>query len=390
MLRHLFKLIWNKKKSHSLLMVEIWASFLVLFGLATLVIYNLNNYIEPLGFEYENVWVINLNQNQDTTDIREKTLRLVQRIKQYKEVEGVTRMSGNVPFSFSAMDNSISYKKVATRASNYRTDADFAKTMGVQMLAGRWYTNADSIGKYTPIVINKKAQDALFGNENPIGKMVGGDENQAPKSKVVGVIEYFKKDSEFMKDEPAVFELIKNDNNWDNTLLVRVKPDVTAVFEGKMVKDINAMLVGWSVEVQHLTETRKNQHNLVMVPALIFLIVSVFLIINVSLGLFGILNLNVGTRRGEIGLRRAIGSTQSGITTQFLGEMAVIATFSLILGLLFAIQFPFLNVFGIESQIYVLAILTAIVLIYFLVFLCAWYPSRQVAGIHPATALHEE
>ncbi|HEV7382678.1 MAG TPA: macrolide ABC transporter permease, partial [Dyadobacter sp.] len=92
MLRHLFKLIWNKKGSHSLLIVEIWASFMVLFGVLSLIVYNVNNYVQPIGFEYERVWNLQLSNNQDTVGVADKMQRIVQQIKSDKEVESLSRM----------------------------------------------------------------------------------------------------------------------------------------------------------------------------------------------------------------------------------------------------------------------------------------------------------
>jgi putative ABC transport system permease protein len=108
------------------------------------------------------------------------------------------------------------------------------------------------------------------------------------------------------------------------------------------------------------------------------------------LGLFGILNLSIAQRKNEIGLRRAMGATEGKVTVQFLGEIWVLATLSVIIGLLFAIQFPLMNVFDVASGIYITAIFAAVAIIFLLVTLCAWYPSKQASRIHPALALHEE
>src|ERR1051326_1784710 len=61
MLGHLFKLIWNKRKRNLLLLTEIFISFLVLFAVFTLIVYCYRNYDKPMGFDYENVWVVNYN-----------------------------------------------------------------------------------------------------------------------------------------------------------------------------------------------------------------------------------------------------------------------------------------------------------------------------------------
>ncbi|WP_420147413.1 ABC transporter permease [Spirosoma sp.] len=384
MLSHLFKLIWNKKKAHTLLIVEIWASFMVLFGLATLIVINVGNYREPIGFSYENVWAIGLRNNQDTTDVAAKLQRIVQRLKAYPDVESVSRMSSNFPFSASQMSNSFEYNKRSTQADSYVADENFAKTLDISVPNGKWFQSADSVGKYKPVVINQKMKEELFSDENPLGKIV------SKEYKVVGTIDNFKAKGEFMTNKPAIFQLVDANDAWTNTILIKVKPGTDAEFEAKVVKDIALMVTGWSVEVDYLTDSRKNQHNLVLVPVIIASIISIFLLINVALGLFGVLNLSIAKRRGEIGLRRAIGATGSGISGQFVGEIWVLATFAMLIGLLFAAQFPLLNVFDVQTGVYVTAIFLAVLIIYGIVTLCALFPSRQAALIQPATALHEE
>jgi len=388
MIRHLFKLIWNKKKSHGLLIIEIWASFMVLFGLASLIIYNVRNYIQPLGFDYENVWTINLSNNQDTLAVQEKMETIVQKVKGFAEVESVSRMS-NYPFSHSNNSHTVKYKNSSTNLHFIVADENLAKTINMPMVSGRWYKNVDSVGKYTPVVINRMAEKILFEDQAAVGKVLS-DHTGKPIWIVTGIIDYYKDKAEFMENKPTMFELLKVQDIWNKTLVIKVKPGTDAIFESKLVESIASIGKGWSSEVIYLTDARKQQHDITLIPVLIFLIVCSFLLINVALGLFGILNLSIARRRGEIGLRRAMGATEGKVTTQFLGEIWVLATFSLILGLLFAVQFPLMNVFDVASGIYVTAIFTAIIIIFLIVTLCAWYPSRQASRIHPAVALHEE
>lgn len=389
MIRHLFKLIWNKKQTHALLIIEIWASFLVLFGLASLITYNVRNYIQPLGFEYDNVWAINLNNNQDTVATRQKVETIFQQVKGFSEVESVSRMSDSYPFSQYYNGRIVKYKNSEAQMNFVIADENFSKTIGIPMVAGKWYQNADSVGKYIPVVINQKAEELLFESRNAVGKVVMDHDGKGIWI-VSGVIDYYKDKAEFMENKPAMFELLKSSDTWSKTLIIHVKPGTDAVFEAKLVKSIAAAAKGWSTDVVYLTDARKQQHDMTLIPVLIFLIVCSFLLINVALGLFGILNLSIARRRGEIGLRRAMGATEGTVTTQFLGEMWVLATFSLILGSLFAVQFPLLNVFNVATGVYVTALFAAIVIIYLIVTLCAWYPSRQASRIHPAVALHEE
>jgi putative ABC transport system permease protein len=75
---------------------------------------------------------------------------------------------------------------------------------------------------------------------------------------------------------------------------------------------------------------------------------------------------------------------------QIIGETAMIATFGLILGLFFAVQFPLLNLFDVSGGVYGLAMLLSVVAVYALVIGCSYFPSRQAAWIYPAEALRED
>ena len=69
----------------------------------------------------------------------------------------------------------------------------------------------------------------------------------------------------------------------------------------------------------------------------------------------------------------------------------MVAAIAIIFGIFFAIQLPLMNVIeDIHNSNYYLSIGFTSLLILTVVLLCAFYPSRQAAGIHPAIALHEE
>jgi len=112
--------------------------------------------------------------------------------------------------------------------------------------------------------------------------------------------------------------------------------------------------------------------------------------VNVALGLFGILWYNINRRRGEIGLRRAVGASGRSVSAQLVTEAMLLATLAIVAGSFFAIQFPLLRVFDLSSSIYLTALGWAILFIYLLVLVCSLYPGRQAAAIYPAVALHEE
>src|SRR5688572_29265388 len=102
MIRHLLKLIWNRKRSNFLIMLEIFFSFLVLSAVATLGMYYLDNYRQPLGFDWKPLWVAEINTRQSPEgEIAARLRELLPAVEAFDEVEAaaLTRME---PYSFSS------------------------------------------------------------------------------------------------------------------------------------------------------------------------------------------------------------------------------------------------------------------------------------------------
>ncbi|MCW3117664.1 MAG: transporter permease [Chitinophagaceae bacterium] len=180
-----------------------------------------------------------------------------------------------------------------------------------------------------------------------------------------------------------------NQGNY-GAVLVKVKPGTDAVVEGRLYKELSNLLRGTSVDILHLDNLRQGKNTQTIGPMIILSVVAGFLIINVALGLFGVLWYNISKRRSEIGLRRAVGATANSISMQLVGEAMVLSTVSLAAGVFFAIQFPLLHVFDIPAGTYLIAMTMAVLFIYLLVTICAFYPGKQAAAVYPAVALHED
>jgi len=399
MIRHLFTLIWNRKKSNFLMMTEIFFSFIVLFGVLSMAFYYINNYQKPLGYQYDKVWVMNLRWNQEKPqEVKDIQRRLQQQLKSNAEVEGVTLTSTNVPFTMQQMSGGFFYNNRMTQSDFFQVDKDFASVMQLKITEGRWFNDQEQNSPYNNVVITKALRDALFKDEPVIGKIVAGNsgDNKNPKTRIIGVIEAYKQKGEYAENKPGFLEYRYLENIADsmnvpfNTLLIRVKPGVTSGFEEKLMQQASRIAQGWTLEIKTMPEMRTSYNKVALMPLIIFSIVCGFLILNVALGLFGVLWYNINRRISEIGLRRAIGAASGQVYNQFVGEVLVLATFSILLGILVAGQFPLLQVLGVQTSVYLAAMGISVGIIYLLAIGCAAYPSRQAAKIQPATALHEE
>jgi putative ABC transport system permease protein len=139
MFKHLFKMIWNKKKQNSLLIVEILLSFLVIFGVFSFALNSYNNYAKPMGFNYDKVWAISYNHTLETTNADSVTLvyqALLRSIKSMPLVVDASYHSGNVPFSNNHSSTGLTQKGVqVTGINDFSTDENYVNTMGIKMLS---------------------------------------------------------------------------------------------------------------------------------------------------------------------------------------------------------------------------------------------------------------
>lgn len=394
MFKHLFKLIWNKKKQNSLLIVEILLSFMVMFAVFTFGVNSYRNYSKPIGIDYKHVWVITYGNSLKTTNSDSLTLfyeGLLRNIKALSQVQNASFTGGNVPFSNSHSTSAFTYQgKKFDQVNQFMVDENYANTLGIKILDGRWYNKQDAGSKAKVTVINNVLKEKLFGKASAVGKTIGDYEDKK-KTKIIGVVNDIKFDGDYQSTGISMYNRYDTaDYRWMGKILVKVSPDADASFESRLSKMLSNSIKNSSIEIEHLPNKLKSYNKLTLVPLIILSIVAAFLIINVALGIFGVLWYNINKRRGEIGLRRAIGASGNSVSSQLVSEALIVATFSLIIGSFFAVQFPLLNVFDLPAGVYLTSLGLAIVFIYFIVLVCSLYPGKQAAAIYPAVALHEE
>lgn len=385
-------MMWHRKGKNFLLLSEIFFSFIVLFATLTLVIEQLRNYYTPVGFDYKDVYVLDIDRHREgVTSSTEKLKQIKNELRAMPEVASHSFSSGNLPFAFNVSNTEVSFQGKEAVSHSYIVEPDYLETMDLELTAGRWLQKGD-VGEVYPVVINEKLAEELFKDENPLGQILTSSEGE-PKQRVIGVINHFRQDGEFAEPEAVMFSLFNEADTAGfvpSSILIELKAGASTGWQQRLLDKASAIAPGWSFEETPMPEMRVIKARIALVPLVVLSIVCCFLVFNVALGLYGVLWYNISKRYSEIGIRRAVGATQLSIRQQMVGEVLVLATFSIILGLLLAVQFPLLGVFNVETSIYALAIAASLFVIYLLVILCAWYPGRQASVIEPANALHYE
>ena len=389
MIRHLCKLVWNRKRANALTAFQIFISFLIVFITASIAVDNADNYRRPLGFSYENRWVVNFWRDRELpldSEVEAPSRRQVyQALESFDWIESVASADGAaIPYGSSRWGSTIDGQPVYHGA----VSDEFYGVFNLDLVNGRWFSEEDAALDWEPLVITQPLSEALFGREDPIGQQVEEWKRGKGNARVVGVVSDYRRRGEF--SEPGFFLLTRVEDDAHVDFLVKVRPGTPLTAQEQIDKRLKAMAPGYRVNITTLEEDRASSFKLSLIPLFAAGVVSVLVLGMVALSLSGVLWQRTTLRTEEIGLRRALGGSAASIYAQLAGEIVVVASIGVIAGLLVIMQFPLLELLNYTSEIYALSLAFAALVIYGLVIVCSLYPGRLACQVRPVEALHHE
>ena len=400
MIRHLFKLVWNRKRTSALLILEIFFSFLVVFVVATLGMYCWDNYKRPLGFSIKDVWQLRIetkkSDDQHTADESATYARLLKEVQSFDAVESAAGAQG-APYEFGEYRSGMMINHHDVTMEFNEVTPELKDVLGLRLVSGRWFQDGDEKLGWLPVVIDRDLAREAFRGLEPVGQRlsepVPDGMKPRPEMRVIGVVDDFRRAGELSGPGNYRFDLKRLGNPDDRpgrVILVKVRPGTPASFEETLMARAQGVAPEWSFEVKPLTQLRESAFRLRLTPLIVGGIVAFFLLLMVGLGLIGVLWQNLLQRTREIGLRRATGASRAEVHRQVLLEQVLLTTLGVFLGTVLVAQIPILDLIGLSSRVFVGGLLTAMVSIYLLSILCALYPSAMAARVQPADALRYE
>jgi putative ABC transport system permease protein len=407
MIRHVFRLVWNRKRSTGLILVEILICFLVLCGILAAGINVAHEWSKPLGFDYENVWSATISgmaygsEGDQLAADRQAVSDMLRAIKSMTEVEAVA-ISTNTPFSGSTWVNGTKINGEDVDFLWTLTSQDLLDVLRLKLLDGRWVDDADGALGYQPVVLSRGFAQLLFGDDDPVGRDIPefDDEGRPTEPKddaeiqrVVGIMDDYRRRG-MMQDRQHTMVLaldLESGEHLPQELLVRVRPGTTAAFEERLVRTLQSIVPEWSYDTTLLDSRRRSEIMTHVGPLLLMAVVALFLIIMVGLGLVGVLWLSVTRRTAELGLRRAMGASGVSVRRQVVGELWALTAIAVIVGAMFFLQLPLFGVnFGVGWPVFLGGVILATLVIYGFVTFCGLYPAWLATRVHPAIALQYE
>lgn len=417
MTRHLFKLIWNRKRANALVIAEIAVCFLVLFAVLTTSLYALHNYSRPLGFTPARVVKVEVEFEESRDDdgrtrqtgpaapepparnpYETRQRALLQMIKADPAVEDAA-WGAPLPFSQSNETTAYAFRKRDIRYSVARATDEYRAVLDIEITRGRWFSAEDDGGGYEATVISEALARTAFGDQDPVGQSLSADRGSdddphARERRVVGVMRAFRQEGEMdTREDYALLraEYPRADMRRVSGLVLRMRSGADATAEARLAAALQAAAPDWSFRLEPLEISAGLNRRLALTPLLLALVVAVFLVLMVALGLSGVLWQSVTTRVREIGVRRALGASAQDIRRQVIGELFVMATLAMAIGLAIVLQFPFLDLLGpVPGGVFLAGLALTIVALYALALACALQPARLATTVHPAEALRYE
>jgi putative ABC transport system permease protein len=220
-------------------------------------------------------------------------------------------------------------------AYNFGVGVDYVDLMDMTIVAGRNFSR-DFPGDSTQSVLVNEALVREFGIEDPIGTTLTGwlDTVYDEAPTIIGVVEDFHFQSLREAVEPAVLNMHPDYYNYMGAILLRIRPGAVQETIQRVEATWAEALPGKPFTYSFLDDDLASQYQAEQRWRSIITYASVLAILIACLGLFGLATLTVARRTKEIGIRKVLGASVTGL-------MALIAReFALLVGLATLIAWP--------------------------------------------------
>jgi putative ABC transport system permease protein len=277
-----------------------------------IIIYSQLNYIKnkDLGFDIKQKLIFNFY----TDATQKKMLPLSNDFKQMSEVQSVG-FSNFYLGQFVEHDHGVfppgGSMTTSIDAQNIATDEHFLKANGIQLVSGRDFRIGDS----ARILINETLCRRLgLKPETALGIKLTSEYKSEPTvvREIVGVMKDFNYNS--LHDEIKPLELdYQGDINYLDKMTVSVTSDNYKTVLAKMEAAWHKDLPGVPFEYQFLDDVVQKQYESEVTLGNIINSFTLMAILISSLGLFGLASFSAEQRSKEIGIRKVLGASVSGI-----------------------------------------------------------------------------
>ena len=304
----------------SLVVFQFAISIILIIG--TIVIYNQLDYIrsKKLGYDRGQVLVVHNIYDLD------KNRRLFR--EQVAGIRGVVNVSeGDLPTS-KGFDNEGWFRDAgfdmskAVVLNDFYVDENYIPTLGMQMKEGRNFSKEFPTDS-SAVILNEAAVKVL-GFKDPLRetlyrpKFSNNQVNGATAFRVIGVV----RDFNFSSLHEAVAPLIMQLSDNYNTAAVRLQAQDAARLIPRIQATWNQLAPGQPFDYTFMDADFNNIYTAEQQTGKLFVTFAIFAVFIGCLGLFGLITYAAEQRTREIGVRKVLGASSTGIVAMLSKDFA--------------------------------------------------------------------
>jgi ABC-type transport system, involved in lipoprotein release, permease component len=430
--------MWAQRKYNTWIFIELMLISVLVWILADYAFILFHNKSIPQGFDIKDTYLVTYDiygsetsrynpAEDDSVKVVDNVDLFVRKIKEYKNVETAALASlswGSLPFSGSYYGNLVQTDTNTTDVSAQAKivySGDFFRIFRYTSTRDNSWARPAGIDlrQNNSIFITRMVERELFGEGSAIGETIRADIGEGLKEYVVADVLNDQKRFDYTLPHGAVFgasPLVSKDNVMGFGVCFRTKPGIS---ERRFVSDFRKeMTQQLRIGNLYLKDIQSFQNlkdeinysfgktNEIRSRAALM----IFFLLNIALGIIGTFWFRNQTRRGEIGLRMAMGSTRTGLQWQFILEALLLLTAAVIPAIIINyavvqsgviklnmdVTLEYITVKGspyITQNAPLRFLITNVIMYIFLaviVGLSAWIPANKASKVHPVEALRDE
>ncbi len=234
---------------------------------------------------------------------------------EFLQLPGIKGVSASSAYPTGGRSNSTSWEwegkdpELKSLITDMSVDSDFLETLEIPLVQGRNFRkDYDHSGNSGEILINEK-MSGIMGKQNPVGtRMSWGYSGQ--NYTVIGVIKDYLPNPSWRKDEPLI--LVQNPESY-RFIFLKLQPENIPETLAQVKNVFERLNPGFPFEYQFLDATYEIQFDSVRRSRSLISYLAGFAIFISCLGLFGLASFNAEQKTKEIGIRKVLGSSVSGV-----------------------------------------------------------------------------
>jgi putative ABC transport system permease protein len=269
-------------------------------------------------------------------------------------------------------------------------DYDYLETYGIQFVSGRNFNKSFSSDIRTCLLNESAVKKMGITNLETTRITAPGDPTATNYLQVIGVVKNFNFKSLHTQIDPYLF-CLKTDANYGGYLSVKLSGQNISATIGAIEskwkeftgKPLSYYFVDKDIEQMYITEKQNAR------MAVIFSILAIFI---ATLGLFGLTSFTVEQRTKEIGVRKAMGSTVTGIYAVISKEIIILTLLSSLIAwpIVYFIAEKWLQSFYFKMPLSAFSFIEGLAIALGIAIITISYRILRAAGVNTAQSLKHE